>query len=425
MKKILLRLAKQAQEASRVLANLSTEKKNDALERMADGLVARRDKILTANAKDIRTARAAKLSDALIGRLYLDEKRLEAMSRSLKEIAQLKDPIGQVIRQWDRPNGLKIRKVRVPIGVILIIYESRPNVTSDCAGLCLKSGNSVILRGGSEAVHSNRAIASVLGSALEQVSIPKEAVSFVPTTDRKAVDLLLKMDSDINLVIPRGGEGLIREVSKKSRIPVIKHYKGVCHIYVDEEADLGIAERVIYNAKVQRPEVCNAAEALLVHKSVAAAFLPKAAQRLIDAGVELRCSAEALKILRQDKRLKKNPRVKKAVSGDWGKEFLDLILAVRVVDDLESAVEHISRFGSQHSDAIITRNRKAAETFTQRVDSSAVFVNTTTRFNDGGEFGMGAEMGISTDKIHARGPMGLEELTSYKYIVVGQGQVRE
>ncbi|MBI1976449.1 MAG: glutamate-5-semialdehyde dehydrogenase [Candidatus Omnitrophica bacterium] len=425
MKKILLRLAKNAKESSRALANLSTEKKNEALKKMAVELLAQRDAILVANAKDMQSAKRAKLSDALMGRLYLDEKRLEAMSRSLREIAALKDPVGETLREWDRPNGLKIRKVRVPIGVILIIYESRPNVTSDCAGLCLKSGNSVILRGGSESARSNRAIIEVFSRALESAGISKGTVVNVPTTDRKAVDLLLKMDSEINLVIPRGGEGLIREVSEKSRIPVIKHYKGVCHVYVDEEADLAIAEKVVYNAKVQKPGVCNAVEALLVHRSVAAAFLPKAAQCLIDAGVELRCSAQALKILRQDSRFRENPKVKKAVSGDWGKEFLDLILAVRVVDDLESAVEHIGRFGSQHSDAIITRSQKAAETFTRRVDSSVVFVNTSTRFNDGGEFGMGAEMGISTDKIHARGPMGLEELTSYKYIVVGEGQIRE
>ncbi len=425
MKKILLHLAKKAKEASRILANLSAEKKNETLERMADGLLAQREKILAANAKDTQSAKAARLSDVLMGRLYLDEKRLEAMSRSLREIAALKDPIGETLRQWERPNGLKIRKVRVPIGVILIIYESRPNVTSDCAGLCLKSGNSVILRGGSEAARSNRAIAQVFSRALENAGIPKEAVVNVPTADRKAVDLLLKMDSEINLVIPRGGEGLIRQVSEKSRIPVIKHYKGICHVYVDEDADLGIAERVIYNAKVQRPEVCNAVEALLVHRNAASSFLPRAAQRLIEAGVELRCSVEALKILRRDDRFKRNPKIKKAAPSDWGKEFLDLILAVRVVDGLESAVEHIGRFGSQHSDAIITRSQKAAETFTRRVDSSVVFVNTSTRFNDGGEFGMGAEMGISTDKIHARGPMGLEELTSYKYIVVGEGQIRE
>lgn len=425
MEKILLRLARKAKDASRILANLSTEKKNEALERMADGLVVQRNKILTANAKDIRTARAAKLSEALIGRLYLDEKQLRAMSDSLKQIAELKDPIGEVIREWGRPNGLKIRKVRVPIGVILIIYESRPNVTSDCAGLCLKSGNSVILRGGSEAVYSNRAIASVLGSALERVSIPKSAVSFVPTTDRRAIDALLKMDSFINLVIPRGGEGLIREVAKKSRIPVIKHSKGICHVYVDSEADLEMAEKVVYNAKVQRPGVCNAAEALLVHQKIAESFLPKVGLCLTQAGVELRCSPEALKILKGDPQLKRSPNVKKAISEDWGKEFLDLVLAVRVVDDLNEAIEYISRYGSQHSDAIITLNPKSAEEFTQRIDSSAVFVNASTRFNDGGEFGMGAEMGISTDKIHARGPMGLEELTSYKYIVIGEGQVRE
>lgn len=425
MKTELIRLARKAKDASRMLANLSTEKKNQALQRMAEGLLAQKDKIFSANAKDVENARRAKLSEALIGRLYLDEKSLKTMGDALRQIAELQDPVGQVIREWERPNGLRIRKVRVPIGVILIIYESRPNVTSDCAGLCLKSGNSVILRGGSEAIHSNRAIAAVLGSGLEGVSIPKEAVSLVPTTDRKAIDLLLKMDDSINLVIPRGGEGLIRQVSEKSRIPVIKHYKGVCHVYVDEKADLSIAEKVVYNAKVERPGVCNAMEALLVHQKIADAFLPKMAKRLVESGVELRSSPEALKILRQDPTFKKNAKIKKANSSDWGKEFLDLILAVRVVPDLETAIDHISRYGSQHSDSIITENPKAADSFVQRVDSSAVFVNASTRLNDGGVFGMGAEMGISTDKIHARGPMGLEELTSYKYIVIGEGQIRE
>ena len=425
MKANLLRLVQKAKGASRILANLSRDKKNEALYRMADSLRHEKEKILSANAKDVKNARRAKLSEALIGRLCLDEERLEGMSRSLREIAQLRDPVGEIMREWERPNGLRIQKVRVPIGVILIIYESRPNVTSDCAGLCLKSGNSVVLRGGSESIHSNQAVAKVLAVSLEKISIPAEAVVMVPTTDRRAINLLLKMDSFINLVIPRGGEGLIREVNEKSRIPVIKHYKGVCHVYVDRSADLGIAERVVYNAKVQRPGVCNAAEALLVHKEIAQKFLPMMAERLVSAGVQLRCSPEALKILEKNPQLKESPRIKKVNQDDWGREFMDLILAVRVVNDLDSAIDHIGRYGSQHSDAIIAQDEKSVEQFTQQVDSSAVFVNTSTRFNDGGEFGMGAEMGISTDKIHARGPMGLEELTSYKYIVVGQGQIRE
>ncbi len=339
------------------------------------------------------------------------------MARGLGEVARLPDPVGQVISKWTRPNGLKIVKVRVPIGVIAIVYEARPNVTADCAGLCLKSGNCVILRGGSEAIHSNRAIFRRLEAAGRKAGLPAGALQLVWNTDRRLVDQLLGQVGGVDLVIPRGGEGLIRQVVEKAKVPVIKQTKGICHTFVDASADLKKAQEICYNAKVQRPGVCNAMETLLVHRAAAAKFLPEMAERLRSAGVTLRGDAATRRILR-------GMPVKPATEKDWATEYLDLILSVKVVGSLAEAMEHIRRYGSAHSDAIVTRSKANADKFLQGVDSACVYVNASTRFTDGGQFGLGAEIGVSTDKIHARGPMGLEELTTYKYEVTGTGQVR-
>ncbi len=412
------RLAKKAKEASVILGRAPTTVKNRALELMAESLEKGRKEILAANGKDIRAARFGGISDALLDRLILNPARIQEMAAGLRAVARLPDPVGQVIRRWSRPNGLKIAKVRVPIGVIGIIYEARPNVTADCAGLCLKAGNSVILRGGSEAIHSNRAIFHRLERAAVRAGLPRGAVSFIGTTDRRAVDHLLGLVGWVDLVIPRGGEGLIRQIVAKARVPVIKQYKGICHTFVDQEADLKVAQEICYNAKVQRPGVCNAMETLLVHKKAAQAFLPPMARCYLQAGVELRGDPETRRIL-------KGYPVKAAVETDWETEYLALILSIKVVSSLEEAVEHIQRYGSGHSDAIVTRSKSRADQFLKAVDSSCVYVNASTRFTDGGQFGLGAEIGVSTDKLHARGPMGLEELTTYKYLVVGRGQVRK
>ncbi len=407
--------ARHAKEASEALAILSTDAKNSALKAMARALLSHRGFILRENAKDVRAAVKNGLSSSLVGRLELNQKKIRQMADSLRLIAGLPDPIGRVLSTVKRPNGLLIKKIRVPIGVILIIYESRPNVTADCVALCLKSGNSVILKGGSEALYSNRAIYQVLTQAAVKHGIPRGAFELVATNDRAAVKTLLQLNELIDLVIPRGGEGLIREVANISRIPVIKHFKGVCHVFVDKEADFKKSKDIILNAKVQNPAVCNAMETLLVHQSIAKKFLPAICGALKEEGVELRGCEKTRAIV---------PGLKKALEKDWVAEYLDLILAVRVVKDLKEAAAHIQEYGSHHSDAIVTQNKKTASTFSDLVDSACVFVNCSTRFNDGGEFGMGAEMGISTDKLHARGPMGLEELTSYKYVVLGNGQVR-
>ncbi|HXV28614.1 MAG TPA: glutamate-5-semialdehyde dehydrogenase, partial [bacterium] len=364
---------------------------------------------------DLKNAVREKLTSAMIDRLTLSAGRIRDMADGVRAVARLKDPIGRIESSWRRPNGLRIKKVTVPLGVILIIYESRPNVTVECASLCLKSGNAVILRGGREAYFSNHALASVFEKALSRYRIPKAAVSFVQTTDRAAVDFLLKRDAEINLVIPRGGEALIRKVASASRIPVIKHYQGICHVYVDKKADLKKAVSISYNAKMQRPGVCNAMETLLVHKAIARRFLPLIGDQLKAGGCELRGDVNTRMIL---------PWVKSATLSDYGHEFLDKILAVKVVNDLNDAIRHIQRFGSAHTDAIVTEDARAADIFKKDVDSSSVMVNASTRFSDGFQYGFGAEIGISTDKIHARGPMGLEGLTSYKYIVEGTGQVR-
>ena len=414
-KQMIEALKRKAKNASRKLALTDTKIKNKTLIAMAKALKAKASYIISENKIDLELAKRKHLSEAFLDRLTLNEKRIAAMAGSLAQIAKLKDPVGEVIETTRRPNGLLIKKVRVPIGVILIIYESRPNVTSDCIGLCLKSSNAVILRGGSEAINSNIAIFNVMNKEAVKCDIPDGAVSMIKDTDRKIVDGLLRREGVIDLVIPRGGESLIREVTKKSRIPVIKHYKGVCHTFVDAGADLKMAEDISFNAKVQRPGVCNAMETLLVDKRVAARFLPSMIRRFRDAGVEIRGSEEVRAIVKD---------VRLAAEKDWYTEYLDLILSVRIVDGVDEAIKHIMKYGSYHSDAIVTGNKKNAAKFLNEVDSACVYLNASTRFTDGGEFGKGAEMGVSTDKIHARGPMGLEELTSYKYVVYGNGQVR-
>jgi len=405
----------EAKKASSALALFSADHKNAALLSMAGSLEDSVLKVLAANRLDVEAAKKKGVAAPLLARLALDEAKVRKIAESVEAIAGLEDPVGRVLWERKRPNGLRIRKVSVPLGTILIIYESRPNVTADCMALCLKSGNAVILKGGSEALRTNEAIYDALLEGAVEAGIPKAAFQLVRTSDRSAVKELLSMSGIIDLVIPRGGEGLIREVARISKIPVIKHYKGVCHVFVDKEADLAKAENIVLNAKTQNPAVCNALECLLVDERIAKKFLPSMGAALSRKNVELRADEKARALM---------SGAKKATEKDWGAEFLDMTLAVRVVKGLEGALEHIEKYGSHHSDAIVTENKKNAEIFTSVVDSAAVFVNASTRFNDGGEFGMGAEMGISTDKLHARGPMGLEELTSYKYVVLGDGQVR-
>lgn len=410
------KMAVRAKAAAQKLSTVPTHTKNEALERAANALVEESSRLLRENEKDVKSAEKNKLGAALIDRLRLDAKRIEAMARGLREVVVLPDPVGKVLETHQRPDGLEISRVRVPLGVIFIIYESRPNVTADSAGLCLKSGNAVILRGGKEALHSSRAIARILQEAFAQAGIPEDAVQLVGTPEHEAVTELLQCEEEINLVIPRGGENLIRTVVAHSRVPVIKHYKGVCHTYVDKDADLDMAEKIVLNAKVQRPATCNAMETLLIHRDLRKNFLPRIVRALQEKKVEVRGSRDVKKEV---------PGVKLATQKDWGTEYLDLILSVKLVKDEEEAIEHIRQYGSSHSDAIVTRNPEAAEKFLNEVDSSAVFANASTRLNDGGEFGLGAEIGISTDKIHARGPMGLEELTSYKWVVRGDGHIRK
>ena len=406
-----------AKEASVELARLSAARKNRALRAMATGLERGEKSILAANARDMARARAAGDTGALLDRLRLDSNRVQEMAEGIRQVAFLPDPVGGLIRAWKRPNGLRIAKVRVPIGVVAIIYEARPNVTADCAALCVKSGNSVILRGGSEAIRSNRAIFRRLDSAGRRAGLPAGAIQLVEKTDRRCVDLLLGQVGGVDVVIPRGGEGLIRQVVAKAKVPVIKQYKGICHTFVDASADLRKAEEICFNAKVQRPGVCNAMETLLVHRQAAPVFLPRMARRYLEAGVKLRGDAGTRRVL-------KGLPVRAATEKDWETEYLDLILSVRVVDSLEEAMEHIRRYGSNHSEAIVTRSQANAQRFLQGVDAACVYVNASTRFTDGGQFGLGAEIGVSTDKLHARGPMGLEELTTYKYEVTGRGQIR-
>ena len=410
-----LDLARAARAASRKIAVLSTEEKNRALLVMAGLLEESRDEIDLANRKDLAAGVKTGLSPALLDRLRITPDRLQAMAEGLRGVAVLEDPVGKIIDQRTRPNGLVITRVRDPIGVIGIIYESRPNVTVDAAGLCLKSGNAVILRGGKEAIHSNLVLAGILRRAVEDTSFPVDALQIVNVIDRAVVGELLKLDQYIDLIIPRGGESLIRAVVESSTIPVIKHYKGICHIYVAATAYFNMALAIVDNAKTQRPGVCNAVETLLVDKEIAATFLPQLRTRLAAGNVELRGCDDTRAIL---------PEIKRAEESDWYEEYLDLILSIKVVEGVDEAIRHINTYGSHHSDAIITRDEAEAKLFTRRVDSAAVYVNASTRFTDGGEFGLGAEIGISTDKLHARGPMGLEELTTYKYVVRGEGQIR-
>jgi len=407
-------LARQARQASRVLAKTTGAQKNRWLLHAAAALEGQPAAVLEANAHDIQ-ANESDLTAAQVDRLRLTPERLRAAAAGLREIAALPDPVGRVLDSSVRPNGLQVLKVGVPLGVIFFIYESRPNVTVDAAGLCVKSGNAIILRGGKEALHTNTALHRLLAESLAAVDLPAEAVQLVATPDRAAVGHLLRLNQFIDLVIPRGGESLIRRVVAEATMPVLKHYQGNCHVYVDAAADLDMAENILVNAKCQRPGVCNAAESLLVHEKAAATFLPWAIQALRQRGVEIR-GCEATRRLVSD--------VKPATEEDYAAEYLDLVLSVKVVADLDAAIDHIERYGSHHTDTIVTNDWTAARRFAQEVDSSAVLVNASTRFNDGYEFGLGAEIGISTDKFHARGPCGLQELTTYKYVVYGDGQVR-
>ena len=413
-------LAEAARRAARALAIAPTKQKDDALRAMARALRKRRPEILRANAQDLSAARRASgKTGAFLDRLKLDSARVETMARAIDEVVHLEDPVGEVTANWRRPNGLEVRKVRLPLGVVLMIYEARPNVTSDAAALCVKSGNAVILRGGRESTRSNQAISRALADGLKAAGLPAEAVQLVPTPEHAALLELLSFEGLIDLCIPRGGEGLIRFVAENARVPVVKHYKGVCHVYVHRAADLEMATKVIVNAKASRPGVCNAAECLLVDRAVATRFLPAAGKALARAGVELRGCPVSVKLLERA-----DVAVKRATPDDFGREFLDLVLAVRVVRDLDQALEHIARYGSEHTEAIVTDELPAARRFTAEVAASAVMVNASTRFNDGGELGLGAEIGISTSRLHAFGPMGLRELTAQKYIVHGSGQVR-
>jgi glutamate-5-semialdehyde dehydrogenase len=414
-------LAKQAREASRELAKLTTAQKNACLLAMADALEGNAPAIKEANAKDMAASTQAGLSAAMLDRLKLDDKRIAGMAKGLREVAALADPIGKTLDERTRPNGLKLRKVTTPIGVVVIIYESRPNVTADAASLCFKSGNATILRGGKEAIHSNQIIAQTMVQAARKAlpQFPINAIQVVPTTDREAIRELLSLTQYVDLCMPRGGEGLIRAVTECSKVPVIKHYKGVCHVYVDRDADLKMAGEIVMNAKVQRPAVCNAMETLLVDRPVAAEFLPEIARRLNEKKVELRVDAASHKLVQGAA-----DNVKPAAEQDWSTEYNDYIMNVRVVDGVNEAIQHINHYGSAHSDSIVTRNESSAQQFLHEVDSATVYWNASTRFTDGGEFGMGAEIGISTDKIGARGPMGLDELTTYKWIGFGTGQVR-
>ncbi len=410
-------VARRAKEVSYRLVDISTEVKNRTLLKAAELIEANRELIQEENRKDLIAGEEKGLSKAMLDRLLLNDKRIAGMVQVLKDVANLNDPVGEVVKMWTRPNGLKIGKMRVPLGVVAIIYESRPNVTVEAGSLCIKSSNAVILKGGSEAINSNRVLVNILKEAAVSEGFPEEAIQFIDTADRAAVRELLQLDEYIDVVIPRGGEGLIRFVAENARMPVIKHYKGVCHVFVDEFADLEKAWNICFNAKVQRPGVCNAMETMLVHSKIADAFLPTMIELFKKAKVELR-GDERTRSYDPD-------YVKPATEEDWYAEYLDLILAVRVVDSLDEAIDHINTYGSHHSDAIVTENYTNAMKFLNRVDSAAVYVNASTRFTDGNVFGLGAEMGISTDKVHVRGPMGLEDLTIPKYIIFGNGQIRE
>jgi glutamate-5-semialdehyde dehydrogenase len=408
-------MAKGAKEASRRLRKVGRTKKDQVLSRVSEMLTEKEELIREANEKDVSAARDLGLSSAMINRLTLDAGTLRSMAEGLREVAALPDPVGQVTAMWKRPNGLRVGRVRIPLGVIGFIYESRPNVTVDAASLCLKSGNAVILKGGSEAIHSNLVLGRLLKDALDEAGLPGEAIQVIPTTDRRAVQALLRLDDLVDVIIPRGGEELIRFVTDQSRIPVLRHYKGVCHVYVDEFADQEMASHICFNAKVQRPAVCNAMETMLVHEAVAVDFLPPMAKRFREAGVEIRGCPKTMALI---------PDAVPAKPEDWPAEYYDLILAVKIVADMDEALEHIDRYSSNHTEAIVTRDYRRAQRFLEEVDSSVVLINASTRFNDGNQLGLGAEIGINTSKLHAFGPMGLDELTTQKFIVYGDGQTR-
>lgn len=409
-------MAKEAKAASRQLRRVGRAQKDSTLELLAGKLIDMQADIIKENEKDLAQARKAGLSAAMIDRLTMDYKVIRGMADGLREVASLPDPVGEVSGMWKRPNGLLVGRVRIPLGVIGFIYESRPNVTVDAAALCLKSGNTVILKGGSEAIHSNLILSNLLEQALVQTGLHPKAIQVIPTTDREAVKILIGLDDYIDTIIPRGGEGLIRFVTVHSRVPVLKHYKGVCHVYVDEYADLQMAREICFNAKVQRPGVCNAMETMLIHKGIASDFLPDMVKRFRDANVEIRGCPRTLEL---------SPGIKPAVETDWPAEFLDLILAVKIVSNMDEALDHIEQYGSNHTEAIITNDYNRSQRFLAEVDASVVLINASTRFNDGNQLGLGAEIGINTAKLHAFGPMGLEELTTTKFIVYGQGQVRD
>jgi len=415
IKSLVIEIAKNSRKAAGTLSRIPTDEKNRVLIHMADELIGQTDLLIAENAKDLVHARDKGLSAAMIDRLTLKDKTIKGIADGLREIAALPDPIGKVTSMWRRPNGLLVGRMRIPLGVIGIIYEARPNVTADAAALCLKSGNAVILRGGSEAIHSNMAVAGILQSVLQTSRIPADAIQIIPMTDRAAVHEMLQLEEYIDVIIPRGGEDLIRAVVSESKIPVIKHYKGVCHIFVDASADFDMAVKICMNAKTQRPGVCNAMETLLVHRQIAGQFLPVMARHFQEAGVMLKGCDITRAVL---------PDIEKAEEEDWYREYLDLVLAVRVVDGMDEAIDHIEKYGSMHTESIVTENYASAQRFLNEVNSSTVVVNASTRFSDGFELGLGAEIGISTTKLHAFGPMGLEELTTTKFIIYGNGQVR-
>ena len=410
-------IAIRARKASLNLSSATTAEKNDALQAIARGIESNRKLLKEENEKDLAMAEENGLSEAMVDRLRLTHERIDSMVKGLRQLIELPDPVGAVLETKERPNGLEINKVRVPIGVIGIIYESRPNVTIDCAGLCLKSGNASILRGGKEAMHSNRAMASIITEALQESTLPDDAVQLIPTIEREALNHLLTMDEYVHCIIPRGGEGLIRFVAENSRVPVIKHYKGVCNLFIDASADLNMAEKIAVSSKCGRPGVCNAIENLVVEASIAEEFLPRVAKQLTEQGCELIVDEKAGTIL-------KDFTTRTATDEDYAEEFLDLRLSVKVVDSLDEAISFVNQYGSGHSESIITSNKKRAESFLNEVDASSVYWNASTRFTDGFEFGLGAEIGISTDRLHARGPMGLEELCTYKYQIIGNGQFK-
>lgn len=408
-------IGRRAKEASRIMVTVSTNLKNNALLQMAEALINNKDIIIEANMEDMKLGEQNNLSKAMLDRLMIDEQRIENMAQGLKNVASLNDPIGGGLKRWKNPNDLDISMVRVPLGVIGIIYESRPNVTVDAAALCLKAGNAIILRGGSEAINTNIALAKVIKKAATKAGLPEGCIQLIEMVDRELVNRLIKLNDYVDVIIPRGGVGLKKAIIANATVPVIETGAGICHIYVDSEADLNMAEEIVVNAKTQRPGVCNAVETVLVHKNIASEFLPKLSQRLNELGVEIRACESGIQIL---------STAKAAVDADWDTEYLDLILSIKIVDSMEDAMEHIFKYGTKHSEAIITNSYKNSQKFLKEVDASCVYVNASTRFTDGAEFGFGAEIGISTQKLHARGPMGLEQLTTTKYLIYGEGQVR-